>query len=536
MSALKKCAKCRKNISVEKYDKRDDGDYYSTCKPCRIKNNKQSLKSYRKNAKAHKCEYCEKSYKVKKVFENHLWLAHDIGTGTIYECSDCDYQTKHKRSFNKHIEEHDPEKEIFKCEHCNRRCFTKDNLKKHLLHTHHEGKGTGKLLKCSHCTNGKSYETYNKHYLKKHIWGSHGIGTRAWHNCDKCASKFTSNEELKAHVWSMHTENNKSFVCEICGFSCTTKGNLTQHKWNRHNVGNGKWYSCDKCGHKTKTNSTLKSHMWHSHDINTGNFRWLKCEHCQFQCKAKGNLVQHIWRRHNKGKGKLFKCEECGYIFKSKSHLKRHLSLCHDEGPHSCEICIGNVFNLINYHDKTTDKKLKICRKCYNKATGCSTRKEEQMVKYLEKDDKIKPYIILKDKILKGHACNTRRRPDMYISSTNDLHIIIECDENQHKGYIYDCETGRMDELLDEMQQGRVIFIRWNPDYCKLNGKRFSKKREERLKLLKELILHVVQKKDWKDDENIMVYYMFYDKDNEVITKRLKHKLIYERSDFITSS
>jgi hypothetical protein len=32
--------------------------------------------------------------------------------------------------------------------------------------------------------------------------------------------------------------------------------------------------------------------------------------------------------------------------------------------------------------------------------------------------------------------------------------------------------------------------------------------------MLKELILNIVNKKDWTDEETILVYYMFYREDN----------------------
>jgi hypothetical protein len=88
------------------------------------------------------------------------------------------------------------------------------------------------------------------------------------------------------------------------------------------------------------------------------------------------------------------------------------------------------------------------------------------------------------------------------------------------------------DEIIDEITKGRIIFIRWNPDYCKLNGNRFVKHRPERLELLKKLIFYIVNKTDWEDNENIMVYYMFYNRDNEAVTKSLPYKMVYEITDF----
>mgnify|MGYP003388138566 FL=1 len=43
---------------------------------------------------------------------------------------------------------------------------------------------------------------------------------------------------------------------------------------------------------------------------------------------------------------------------------------------------------------------------------------------------------------------------------------------------------------------------------------------------LKDLILTLINKKDWRENYN-MVYYMYYNEDNPVITTRHSHKLLY---------
>ena len=57
-------------------------------------------------------------------------------------------------------------------------------------------------------------------------------------------------------------------------------------------------------------------------------------------------------------------------------------------------------------------------------------------------------------------GCNTKRIPDLMISSTDDLVIIVECEEKQHIGYYSSFELGRMDEILDELKGTCTIIIR----------------------------------------------------------------------------
>ena len=49
---------------------------------------------------------------------------------------------------------------------------------------------------------------------------------------------------------------------------------------------------------------------------------------------------------------------------------------------------------------------------------------------------------------------------------------------------------------------------------------------EERLIELKNLILHLINKKNWENNYT-MIYYMYYNKDNEAITDIHSYKLLY---------
>ena len=350
-----------------------------------------------------------------------------------------------------------------------------------------------------------------------------------------CEYNCKSNSDLKRHLWQVHDiGNGEIFKCteEGCEYNCKSNSGLKTHLWQVHDIGNGKIFKCTEegCEFNCKSNGDLKKHLWQVHDI--GNGEIFKCteEGCEFNCKSNGNLKRHLWQVHDIGNGKIFKCTEegCEYNCKSNSDLKRHLSNMHDIGDYECPICYKMVNKLLPEYripDKIDIIKIS-CRTCYKKITGYGSRIEKQMIEFIEKDIRLKLYIYSKDKILKGSNCNTKRRPDLVISSTKDLVIIIECDENQHQGYIPTCEMGRMDEILDELKGTRTIFIRWNADYCKNNGIRLCKTRDDRLNELKKLILDLINKKNWEEDYT-MVYYMYYNQDNNVITNRHSYKLLY---------
>lgn len=398
-------------------------------------------------------------------------------------------------------------------------------LKKHCCNTF-KSKSDLKIFNCDemYCY----YTTKRNGHLKRHLWEVHNLGDLKTFKCDETGCEYLckSNYNLKRHLRDKHNLGNfKNFKCnEVgCGYVCKTNGTLTVHRTHTHNLGDIKTFNCTKtgCDYTSKSNGNLKRHMMYNH--NTGDLQTFSCDTdgCDFTTIRNGDLKKHMMYKHNIGSFETFNCvvDRCNYTSKIRRNLKRHLECMHDLGDKVCELLGCNVFKLHAYTDINAGK-LKVCKKCFKKATGYSSTSEEQMVKYIEKDIRIAPYVISKDMILKGALCNTKRRPDMYISSSLDLHLLIECDENQHRSYNPSCEMGRMDELIDELPVGRKVFIRWNPDSYKVNGISGKKSRKERLKELTDLILYVTRKTDWQDHENVVVYYMYYSDNNENISTR----------------
>ena len=447
--------------------------------------------------KIFKCSECDYKCKKKDHLKLHLWCVHNIGEGEIFKCSVCNYESK-----------------------------INGNLKRHLWCVHNIGEG--KIFKCNHC----NFEGKTNENLKRHLWEVHNIGKGKIFKCSECNYECKSNGNLKRHLWEVHNiGKNKIFKCSECNYECKSNSVLKKHLWQVHNIGEGKIFKCSECNYECKLNNCLKTHLWLVHNIGEGEI--FKCSECDYECKSKRNLKIHLWCVHNMGEGKIFKCSECecDYECKTNSHMKRHLSNVHDIGNLECPICLKMVFNLlpeyINPKITTRTEIIKTsCRNCYKKITGYSSRIEKQMVEYLKKNNNIQPYIMSKDKIIKGSDCNTKRRPDLIIGSNNELIIIVDCDEKQHIGYNPSCEMGRMDEILDELKNTRTIIIRWNPDICKNNGKKLKKNREERLIELENLIIQLINKKDW-DNQYTMIYYMYYNQDNENITNRHSYELLY---------
>ena len=114
------------------------------------------------------------------------------------------------------------------------------------------------------------------------------------------------------------------------------------------------------------------------------------------------------------------------------------------------------------------------------------------------------------DKIPKDSCA--RYRPD-YILDRQIHVIILEVDENQHRGYGDLCEKRRVLSLAQDFGETPVTFVRYNPDsYKDHNGvnQRFRKSREDRLiSALNSLIRFPP-----KLEEKIRIIYLFYDGDD----------------------
>ena len=349
------------------------------------------------------------------------------------------------------------------------------------------------------------YSTKNKSHLKQHLWAVHDIGKGEIFECNE----------------------------KDCPYSTKSKSNLKQHLWDVHDIGEGEIFECNEkdCSHSTKRKSHLKQHLWEVHDIGEGEIFQCNEKDCSYSTKDKGNLKRHLWGVHDIGEGEIFECNEkdCSYSTKNKGHLKDHLSSFHDIGEKQCEYCYNNVNSLTSFTNPKTKIKNDICRKCYKNCAGYSSRIEKETVEFLKNNERISPYIVLEDKILKGNKCNTKRRPDLLLSSSSEHYIVVEIDENQHRGYDKRCEEGRMNEILDEIPDGYVSIIRWNPHKYKTEGKQKNKK--ERMEILTKLIIKISELELKNDKDLIRSYYCFYDKDNEIICNNWNSQFIYNLED-----
>ncbi len=69
--------------------------------------------------------------------------------------------------------------------------------------------------------------------------------------------------------------------------------------------------------------------------------------------------------------------------------------------------------------------------------------------------------------------------------------IIVECDEDQHRGRPCECEQKRMIEIHQSLEGRPVIFLRYNPDDYKINGVKMDTPEKVRLDTLSKMLMEV---------------------------------------------
>jgi hypothetical protein len=118
------------------------------------------------------------------------------------------------------------------------------------------------------------------------------------------------------------------------------------------------------------------------------------------------------------------------------------------------------------------------------------------------------------DRIIDGGDCG-KERPDFVFDFESKI-VIVEVDEFQHQERACDCEQTRMVNICSSYLGVPVVFVRWNPDPFKMNGKTEVVPLSKRLQVLEGWIRHFQKPETFVTNLLSVLYLYFDDWDNNV--------------------
>jgi hypothetical protein len=87
--------------------------------------------------------------------------------------------------------------------------------------------------------------------------------------------------------------------------------------------------------------------------------------------------------------------------------------------------------------------------------------KKRFKIKETHLQESLADYNFINDKIIQG-GCS-KRRPDFLLDLLTHI-LIVECDENSHKGYSTTCEISKINETFTDLADRPLVILRFNPD------------------------------------------------------------------------
>ena len=187
--------------------------------------------------------------------------------------------------------------------------------------------------------------------------------------------------------------------------------------------------------------------------------------------------------------------------------------LCLEHSPEDYEI---NIKRLCKYCD-IKEKSKYICKRCKR----IRNKKENGVVEYLKKEIKVD---------FKHDTCEmlqgcSKRRPDMYYE-LNKHCVIVEIDENQHRGYGDSCECSRISEIVGGIGGKSVIFIRFNPDPTRNKGNKLNLELGDKIDLLVDTVKKELNK-DY-DKFQVKLIQLYYNDEHDTY-QEMKEEIITDK-------
>ena len=169
---------------------------------------------------------------------------------------------------------------------------------------------------CSTCGYKCMSSTSLRIHMTSHLGNEQKRFRCPWKGCKK---RFHYKSGMNYHLRRHRQE--KSYLCDQCGFAAVDRQHLNRHKHKHTGVRN---YKCEYCTYSYFNSSGLRRHM--RLHINTKPFRCPYPEDCQFRANSLEQIRKHVncTSKHVCKKEYLYPCRRCKEGYKSQAELRQH--------------------------------------------------------------------------------------------------------------------------------------------------------------------------------------------------------------------
>ncbi|CAH2217572.1 jg444 [Pararge aegeria aegeria] len=200
------------NVHYRNYICEECGTGYAT---------KSRLKAHSKQhiGGSFQCETCKKVYTTPMKLKNHVDVVHKMVKR--FKCTKCDERFTEYFKRQKHmVEKHGLAKLEYKCNVCDKTFDRRYILSTHMKRDHLEQRD----YQCEMC----SYTCFTRNELKFHMIKHNG---ERIFECSVCKKSYARKKTLREHM-RIHT-NDRRYVCKVCGQAfvqnCSLKGHIKTH-------------------------------------------------------------------------------------------------------------------------------------------------------------------------------------------------------------------------------------------------------------------------------------------------------------------
>ncbi|XP_063698031.1 zinc finger protein 91-like [Culicoides brevitarsis] len=262
--------------------------------------------------------------------EAHI-IKHVRNGNDPYVCDICGKVMNSKISIRRHIKTVHLRLPV-KCCHCKKEFPTPHLLLKHVRYDHPEDK---EVFKCDFCE-----RTFlNTYHMKKHR-ATH-TGERFF-QCNICGKEFILKTSYDNHL-TTHSDE-RPFPCELCGATFKTKKNMKKHIKQVHDE---KSYECPLCDRAFAVNFLILQH--------------LKKAHPEYQLPPKGTSMKKIVAKYCRLTESLEDVEK-PVTYQEAFEKCSGYFINPSEPQEICEECAGDLFHAYRFKqkcEKTQDQMLK---------------------------------------------------------------------------------------------------------------------------------------------------------------------------------